>query len=107
MVPAVTGTRRFWGWGVEGEGPTPAQQEKMAGTVATRFGVELPKAIPPPTIDEIELRAPRVAPPSSLARLCTDDPVERAGHTYGKSFRDIWRGLHRHFELRRMTGVTA
>ena len=28
---------------------------------------------------------------------CTDDPDERAGHTYGKSFRDVWRGLHRDF----------
>src|SRR5690606_36372645 len=26
--------RKFWGWGVEGEGPTRPQQEKVAGTVA-------------------------------------------------------------------------
>src|SRR5262245_52049799 len=62
IVPAVT-QRRFWGWGIEGEGPTPAQQQKMAGTVATRFGIEPPVAITPPTIDEIELRSPRVEPP--------------------------------------------
>jgi alkyldihydroxyacetonephosphate synthase len=98
MVPTVTATRRFWGWGVEGEGPTPAQQAKMAGTVAARFGIEAPTPIPAPTIEEIELRVPRVKPPASLAHLCTDDPFERAGHTYGKSFRDIWRGLHRHFD---------
>jgi alkyldihydroxyacetonephosphate synthase len=90
--------RRFWGWGIEGEGPTPAQQQKMAGTVAARFGVEPPAAIAPPTIDEIELRPPRVEPPRALAHLCTTEPVERAGHTYGKSFRDIWRGLHRQFD---------
>ena len=36
---------------------------------------------------------PRVEPPASLAHLCTTDPFERAGHTYGKSFRDIWRAL--------------
>jgi alkyldihydroxyacetonephosphate synthase len=29
--------------------------------------------------------------------VCSDDPFERAGHTYGKSFRDIWRALHRDF----------
>src|SRR5262249_8570144 len=44
-----------------------------------------------------ELRAPRVALPSSLAHLGTDDRRERAGHTYGKSFRDVWRALHRDF----------
>jgi alkyldihydroxyacetonephosphate synthase len=89
--------RRFWGWGVEGAGPTRAQQEKMAGTVAARFGVALASPIEPPAIDEIALRAPRVRPPATLAALCTDDPNERAGHTYGKSFRDVWRGLHRDF----------
>ena len=53
--------------------------------------------IVPPTIAEIDLRAPRVVVPDSLAGLCTVDPAERAGHTYGKSFRDVWRGLHRDF----------
>jgi alkyldihydroxyacetonephosphate synthase len=69
----------------------------MAGTVAQRFGLPAPTPVAPPTIDEIDLPAPRVRPPASLAALCTDDPEERAGHTYGKSFRDIWRGLHRDF----------
>jgi alkyldihydroxyacetonephosphate synthase len=89
--------RRFWGWGVEGEGPTVAQQRKLGETLAARFGGEARAPIPPPTLDEIDLRAPRIAPPSSLAALCTDDPFERAGHTYGKSFRDVWRALHRDF----------
>src|SRR6478752_6626529 len=89
--------RRFWGWGVEGAGPNRQQQEKMGETIAARFGAEPRVPIEPPTVDELELRDPRVAPPDSLAHLCTIDPEERAGHTYGKSFRDIWRGLHRDF----------
>jgi alkyldihydroxyacetonephosphate synthase len=96
-VPADSPPRKFWGWGAEGEGPTREQQLKMGGTIASRFGVEVGDPITPPTIAEIELRDPRVAPPESLAHLCTTDPEERAGHTYGKSFRDIWRGLHRDF----------
>ena len=87
--------RRFWGWGVEGVGPTREQQAKMGATIATRFGAPLNEAIEPPTIDEIDLREPRVAPPDSLAHLCTTDTEERAAHTYGKSFRDVWRALHR------------
>src|SRR6185369_5396325 len=83
--------RRFWGWGVEGAGPTREQQEKMGETIAARFGADPRTPIDPPTIDELDLRAPRVAPPESLAHLCTTEPEERAGHTYGKSFRDVWR----------------
>src|SRR5260221_75107 len=90
-------TRRFWGWGVEGAGPDRAQQEKMGETIAARFGAEPRTPIDPPTIDELDLRPPRVTPPDSLAHLCTVDPEERAGHTYGKSFRDVWRALHRDF----------
>ena len=89
--------RRFWGWGVEGEGPSAEQQRKLGETIAQRFGGEVRDPIPPPTIDELDLPAPRFAPPASLAALCTDDPLERAGHTYGKSFRDVWRALHRDF----------
>lgn len=90
-------TRRFWGWGVEGEGPTVAQQRKLGATLAARFGGEPSEPIPPPTIAEIDLRAPRVTRPSAFAAICTDDPFERANHTYGKSFRDVWRALHRDF----------
>jgi alkyldihydroxyacetonephosphate synthase len=93
----VQQVRRFWGWGVEGEGPTTAQQRKLGETLTARFGGEPADPIPPPTMDEIDLRAARIAPPAALASVCTDDPFERAGHTYGKSFRDVWRALHRDF----------
>jgi len=89
--------RRFWGWGFEDAGPTREQQMTMAGTLAERFGLEGLELTEPPTIDEIDLPAPRVQPPGSLAHLCTTDPEERAGHAYGKSFRDIVRGLDREF----------
>src|SRR5689334_19067094 len=69
----------------------------MGETIATRFGAAPRTPIPPPTIEELELRTPRIAPPDALAHLCTTDPYERAGHTYGKSFRDVWRALHRDF----------
>jgi alkyldihydroxyacetonephosphate synthase len=90
-------TRRFWGWGVEEGGPNPEQHRKLAATVAARFGADDLTILAPPTVAELGLAAPRVAPPSSLSGLCTTDPTERAGHTYGKSFRDVWRALHRDF----------
>ena len=77
-----------------GDGP---RRQGITMTIAERFGIAIDAPIEPPTIDEIALRAPRVSPPDSLAHLFTTDPEERAGHTYGKSFRDVWRGLHRDF----------
>jgi alkyldihydroxyacetonephosphate synthase len=89
--------RRFWGWGVEGAGPNEEQHGRLAHTVASRFGATGLTITPPPTVDELELPQPRVEPPAPLAHLCTSDPEERAGHTYGKSFRDVWRALRRDF----------
>jgi alkyldihydroxyacetonephosphate synthase len=89
--------RKFWGWGYEGEGPTRDQQEQMARTLAGMFHVEEIAVADLPTIDEIELPPPRLDPPDSLAPLCTIDPAERAGHTYGKSFRDVVRAFRREF----------
>jgi alkyldihydroxyacetonephosphate synthase len=89
--------RRFWGWGEEGAGPNAEQQQRMAGTLAGMFGLDDLTITPPPTIDEVELPPSRLAPPAALADRCTTDPVARAGHTYGKSFRDVVRGLARDF----------
>ena len=60
--------RRFWGWGTEGAGPSPEQEAGIVRTLAERFGAEL-RAVDPPTLDEIELPAPRLEPPDGLASL--------------------------------------
>ncbi len=69
----------------------------MAATLAELFGVSRLAVAEPPTVDELDLPEPRVAPPPALAELCSTGPYERAGHTYGKSFRDIVRALRREF----------
>src|SRR5881392_1180968 len=69
----------------------------MAKTLAGMFDLDEIAVADPPKIDELELPAPRLEPPASLASLCTTDPAERAGHTYGKSFRDIVRAFRRDF----------
>jgi alkyldihydroxyacetonephosphate synthase len=89
--------RKFWGWGWEDEGPNEEQKTKIAALLSARFGIGDVEVTAPPRIDEIALRAPRVKPPASLASICTDDPYERAGHTYGKSFRDVVRAYDRDF----------
>jgi alkyldihydroxyacetonephosphate synthase len=90
--------RRFWGWGLEGAGPSPDQIAGIARALGARFpGAEL-RSRPPPVLEEIVLPAPRVAPPPVLANLCSSAPYERAGHCYGKSFRDVVRAYDRRFE---------
>jgi alkyldihydroxyacetonephosphate synthase len=46
-----------------------------------------------PRIEELELRAPRIEPPDALAGICTIEREQRAGHTLGKSYRDVVRAL--------------
>jgi alkyldihydroxyacetonephosphate synthase len=90
--------RTFWGWGLEGAGPSPDQIAGIGRGLGARFpGAEL-RSRPPPTLEEIVLPAPRVAPPPALANLCSSAPYERAGHCYGKSFRDVVRAYDRRFE---------
>jgi alkyldihydroxyacetonephosphate synthase len=89
--------RKFWGWGYEGEGPTAEQQEKIAALLAARFAIETPAIQAPPRIEEVALRPPRVTAPASLADICSAAPIDRAGHTYGKSFRDVVRAFARDF----------
>lgn len=89
--------RRFWGWGYEDHGLTPAEQRALADRVALVVG-EVHEPIEPPSESELHLPAPRLSPPDALAPWCSTDPVSRAGHTYGKSFRDVVRALERRWE---------
>lgn len=90
-------TRRFWGWGVEGAGPSDEQVAGIAKTLAGRFAVDLPDAIAPPRVEELALPTARLRPPDTLAGICSSAPFDRAGHTYGKAYRDVVRGLRRDF----------
>jgi alkyldihydroxyacetonephosphate synthase len=74
--------RSLWMWGLESEEPTEERRREVAAALSARFGVELrPPRIP--SVDELELRAPRVRVPSSLAAFCSQDTWERAYHSYG------------------------
>ena len=65
--------------------------------LAARLGIPVPAIGTAPRIEEITLRTPRVVPPPALAGLCSTAALDRAGHTYGKSFRDVVRGFARDF----------
>src|SRR5262245_55023686 len=85
--------RSWWGWGWEDEAMTDDQCASLAKAVSARFGREMSVGTPP-TLDDIELPAPRITPPSSLAAIVSDGRYDRAAHSYGKSFRDVVRGFN-------------
>jgi len=92
-----TRRRKFWGWGYEDES-LPLDQQKMFGALlASRFGVEMREPQAEPRIEEVSLRAPRVKAPAAIEHLVSAAPPDRAGHTYGKAFRDVVRAYRRDF----------
>jgi alkyldihydroxyacetonephosphate synthase len=97
-APRMAGQKlKFWGWGREGEGPDEVATGKIAASLAKRFGMEKIDVIPPPRVEELDLRAPRIEPPATLRATLSDDPHERARHSYGRSYRDIVRAFRRDF----------
>jgi alkyldihydroxyacetonephosphate synthase len=92
-----TKQRNFWGWGYEGEGLDAAQRENLKMLMGMRLGNAEIHEVQPPKLEEIQLRAPRVKPPTAVARLVTTEPFDRASHTYGKAYRDVARALNRDF----------
>ena len=96
-MPGKIPKRKFWGWGYEGGGPTAAEVATIAEALTQRFGVSPSGPRNAPRIEEIELRASRATPPSSLESILSKAPEDRAAHTYGKSFRDVARAYARDF----------
>ncbi len=93
----MAGRRSFWGWGEVGRGPNAEQQKGIVATLAKRFEVPDLALAPEPALADIGLRAPRLPAPGALESVLSDDPELRAGHHYGKSYRDVVRGARGEF----------
>src|SRR5918992_4561115 len=88
--------RSFWAWGLESQEPTLEQRQAMAESLSRKYGVTV--AVPPtPTAADLNLRQPRIMPPSALAAFCSTDTHDRAVHTYGRNFKDRVRAFNREF----------
>ena len=99
--------RKFWGWGLESETLSEADAGGIARRVGSLTGLTPGPYTAPPTIDELDLPAPRVTPPGALAALCHSDAYCRASHTYGKSYPDYVRAWRRATSpWRRMSSLT-
>ncbi|HZU15028.1 MAG TPA: FAD-binding oxidoreductase, partial [Candidatus Dormibacteraeota bacterium] len=89
--------RKFWGWGYEGEGLGEEDIQLLARRLGPQLGCAELRALPPPRLEDLRLRPPRVRPPATLAPFSSDAVRDRAEHTLGKSYRDLVRGLRREY----------
>ncbi len=87
------GRLKHFGWGREGEAMTPEEESLVLDRYRQLFGVDHFEQKAVPGLQDLKLRAPRIAPPASLAPICSNDLYDRAQHTYGKSYPDAVRGL--------------
>jgi alkyldihydroxyacetonephosphate synthase len=89
---------KHWGWGFEDQQPTAEQARAAAPALSERLGIGVGEVEQPVALENVALRAPRVAAPASLADICTSDDHARASHALGKSYMDIVRGFRGRFE---------
>jgi alkyldihydroxyacetonephosphate synthase len=83
--------RKFWGWGWEDERADPQKLRALEAAAQAWLGMGEFEVVEPPRLEQLALRPPRVKPPQTLAALTSDDPLDRASHCYGKSYRDLPR----------------
>lgn len=80
--------RKFWGWGNVDQGIPEAVKEQLKQSLGMSLGMKEFPELPVPILN---LRDPRFELPASIAHLCTSESEDRANHSYGKSFRDVFR----------------
>jgi alkyldihydroxyacetonephosphate synthase len=90
--------RKHWGWGYEDQQPPAAEVRDAGAGIRSHLGFEPLEVEEPVPIERVELPAPRLEPPDSLAGLCSTDTHDRATHSYGRSYRDIVRAFRGRFD---------
>jgi alkyldihydroxyacetonephosphate synthase len=80
---------KWWGWGREGDQPPP----ETGATAREHLGFGPSEPELPARLEDVELPAPRIEPPGSLAAISSTDREDRASHSYGKAYRDIVRAF--------------
>jgi alkyldihydroxyacetonephosphate synthase len=86
--------RSWWGWGTVEDAVVGSELDELIGRVRGLAPESELVDHQPPAVADLEVRASRVAPPASLARLCSAEREDRVGHAHGKAFRDVLRNLH-------------
>ncbi len=95
--PMAQRKRKFWGWGYEDQEPNAEEKGSLAELLKHRFNLGDLEILPAPRLEELALRAPRIAVPPALETFCSTAAYDRAAHSYGKSFRDTVRAFRRQY----------
>jgi alkyldihydroxyacetonephosphate synthase len=90
--------RKFWGWGYEDQQPAHEEVEAAAAGIVGHLGFGASDVERPVGLDDLELRAPRIAPPAALEGICSTEPHARASHALGKAYRDVVRAFRGQIE---------
>jgi len=90
--------RKHWGWGFEDQQPTLEQLRASAPALSAQLGIAIEDVQEPVALASVQLPAPRVGVPASLAQISHTDPHARASHALGKSYMDVVRGFRGVFE---------
>ncbi|QLD87662.1 FAD-binding oxidoreductase [Natronomonas salina] len=95
----MTDDRRlsFWAWGYEDRLPDDEERRELAARIEGMLGFPERPVVDYPTLDDVEMPAPRIEVPDDLSEFVTADRRPRASHTYGKGYRDLVRGFHGDF----------
>jgi alkyldihydroxyacetonephosphate synthase len=84
---------KHYGWGREGESLTATECQFALRRFREKFALSDFDTRPVPSLGELRLRLPRIAPPGSLVHICATDHYDRVAHAYGKSYPDYVRGM--------------
>ena len=82
--------RSWWGWGRQGAGLSAEQRQRLGMLLGTQLDTSGLVPLSPPQPQDVALPACRL---ETVFEWLSDTPVQRAGHTYGKAFRDVVRAL--------------
>ena len=88
--------KSFWAWCLESEEPSDADRAALAAKLSKRYGTEI-TAKPVPSLDDAELRAPRIPVPDSVAGWCSTTTYDRARYAYGAHFTERVRAFNLDF----------
>jgi alkyldihydroxyacetonephosphate synthase len=91
--------RSHWAWGYEDDLASGARLREIAELVVAVTGLPRPPGLEAPVpLERARLPAPRVAVPSRLAAICSQQPHDRAVHAHGMAYRDLIRAFRGQFE---------
>jgi len=84
---------RVWGWGGAADVPVPAELLALAPFVSETTGVPAQEPLPPVAPPALPPSRRLATLPPSLREMASDDPVDRARHAVGRSYRDLVRAM--------------